>query len=204
LCEQSVRLRIFRAVSMGSIFGITYGNRFFIKILKVYVFAEEKIMALEVRKILTTDDDIKEILEIITFWMYNWWGKREAYDFNAVKSYVSHSFQDKRLPQTYGLFLDKKIIGMYQLTHEDLFARPDIYPWLANVYIAEEYRKKGYGKILLETIKTNAQANLFYEELFLYTTHVGLYEKYGWEFVYMIDTFQQEDNMQRLYRLSLR
>jgi len=190
-----------KAISMGSVF-ITYGNRFFIKI-----FTDEciggKIMLLEVRKILTTDDDIKEILATITMWMYNWWGEKEDYDFDAVKSYVLHSFQDKRLPQTYGLFLDKKIIGMYQLTHEDLFARPDIYPWLANVYIADEYRKKGYSKILLNTIKANAKTNLPYEELYLYTTHIGLYEKYGWEFVNTIDTFQKEDRTQRLYRLSL-
>jgi len=40
------------------------------------------------------------------------------------------------------LLLEIKLFGMYQFTYEDLFVRPDIYPWLANVYIDEEYRNK--------------------------------------------------------------
>ncbi len=42
--------------------------------------------------------------------------------------------------------LDDNIIGMFQFTYEDLSVRPDIYPWLANVYIDEKYSKMGYGE----------------------------------------------------------
>ena len=130
----------------------------------------------------------------------DWWGKAENYSYEAVYSYMSHSLQGKRLPQTYGLFLDETLIGMYQFTMEDLFSRPDIYPWLANVYIDKAYRAYGYGRVLLNSVKKTAEkAGL--KELYLFTTHEGLYEKFGWDFIQEIDTFL-EPRTQRLYRLD--
>ena len=98
-------------------------------------------------------------LNIMTNWMYNWWGKKDGYTFEKVKYYMKHSMQKDRFPQTYGLFLDNKIIGMYQFTLEDLDVRPDIYPWLANVYIDEQYRNKGYARKLLENVKAGKVFN---------------------------------------------
>ena len=66
--------------------------------------------------------------------------------FEEIKNFVKHSLQESRLPQTYGAFINNEIIGMYQFSYEDLFVRPDIYPWLANVYVDENYRKQGYGR----------------------------------------------------------
>ena len=42
----------------------------------------------------------------------DWWGKAENYSYEAVYSYMLHSLQEKRLPQTYGLFLDETLIGI--------------------------------------------------------------------------------------------
>ena len=93
---------------------------------------------------------------------------------------------------------------MYQFTYEDLFVRPDIYPWLANVYVDETYRKQGYGRILLENVKKVAQENIDLEEIFLYTKHIGLYEKFGWTYLYDIDTYNENQRIERLYKLKLR
>ena len=111
-------------------------------------------MSLELKQLVNVNEDI---LNTITTWMYNWWGKRDGYSFEKVKCFMKHSMMEKRLPQTYGLFLDGKIIGIYQFGYEDLSVRPDIYPWLANVYIDESYREKGYGRKLLETVNEIAQ-----------------------------------------------
>ena len=139
-------------------------------------------------------------LDTMTKWMYDWWGKAENYSYEAVYSYMLHSLQEKRLPQTYGLFLDETLIGMYQFTMEDLFSRPDIYPWLANVYIDTTYRASGYGRFLLNSVKKTAEKEEL-KELYLFTTHEGLYEKFGWDFIQEIDTFL-EPRIQRLYRLD--
>lgn len=154
-------------------------------------------MQLSVRKV--TDFSA---LEIMTKWMYEWWGQQEGYPYEAVYGYMKHSFQTNRLPQTYGMYLGDILIGMYQFTNGDLFVRPDIYPWLANVYIDMPYRKEGYGRYLLSTVRENAIENLHVKELYLFTTHKGLYEKFGWKFAEEIDTFLKH-RIQRLYRLDL-
>jgi len=154
-------------------------------------------MTYSVRKITDPRD-----LNQISRWMYRWWGHSEGYSPEAVRSAMARSLQNDHLPQTYGLFLGDTLIGMYQFTQSDLFVRPDLYPWLANVYLDPDYRGKGYGHLLLSTVRENAM-QLDADALYLYTTCEGLYEKYGWQFMELTDTFL-EPRMQRLYRLSLR
>lgn len=156
---------------------------------------------LSLRKLIDIDE---ETLTKITTWMYEWWGKRDGYSFDGTKCFMKHSLQKERLPKTYGLFLDNKIIGMYQYTLEDLSIRPDIYPWLANVYIDEEYRNMGYGRKLLESVKETSRLLEEYNEIFLYTRHVNLYEKFGFEFVSKIDTYRKENRIQKLYKMNLK
>ena len=142
-------------------------------------------------------------LEIMTDWMYSWWGAREGRSREEVRVFMAHCRQKDRLPQTYGLYLGDEPAGLYQFTYGDLFSRPDIYPWLANVFVAEKYRGRGFSRFLLATVKETAAAHLETDELFLYTEHQGLYEKYGWEFAEEVDSFA-EPRLQRLYRLKIR
>ena len=142
-------------------------------------------------------------LNKITEWMYEWWGKDDTHTFEEVKSFIKHGMQEKRLPQTYGAFINDEIVGMYQFIYDDLFERPDIYPWLANVYVDEKYRNNGICRKLMESVRENAKNNLDFNEIWLYTKHVNLYEKFGWKFVSDIDTSNKEQRIQRLYKLEI-
>ncbi len=146
----------------------------------------------------------KATLKIITEWFFNWWGKKNGLTYEEVQCYAEHSVNNSKLPQIFGLFLNNKIIGMYEFVLSDFEVRPDIYPWLANVYIDEKYRGKGYGRVMLETVKKSAQENLNFNEIYLYTHHIGLYEKFGWEFVSDFNTFSKVPKIQRLYKLNLK
>lgn len=156
---------------------------------------------LEFRQITEIDNDN---LDIMTNWMYKWWGEEKGYTFDGVKCYMEHSFQKDKLPKSYGMFCDGRIIGMFQFIYEDLEVRPDIYPWLANLYVDEEYRNKGVARKLLEKVKEIAKSTINSEELYLFTKHIGLYEKFGWEYVSEIDTYLESTRIQRLYRLTLK
>ena len=70
------------------------------------------------------------------------------------------------------------------------------------MYIEPGHRHEGYGSFLLSTVRENAAANLASPDLFLFTVHEGLYERFGWELAEVIDTFL-EPRLQRLYRLKL-
>ena len=141
----------------------------------------------------------KEILDLTTTWMFNWWGIDDKYSYNDVYTYMTNSFNDEKLPQTYLMFLDNTIIGMYQFTYRDLFIRPDVYPWVANIYIDKQYRKKGYGRLLIESIKKQAINNTNFDKLFLYSSHDNLYEKFGWKCIESIN-----NNENKLYELDIK
>lgn len=153
-----------------------------------------------VKKIKTLEN--KE-LNKISRWMYNWWGKEEGITLEGCKCYIKSHLQNKNIPTIFGLYKNEKIIGIYTITYQDLTVRPDIYPWLANVYIEKRERNKGYSKVLLYSVKENVLKISNFKEIFLYTKHKGLYEKYGWEFVEEIDTHIKGHRIQRLYKLNL-
>ncbi len=157
-------------------------------------------MSLQLKQLVLVNEST---LNTISTWMYNQYYKDLGWSFDKVECFMKNSMQEDRLPQTYGLFLDSKIIGMFQFRYDDLDVRSDIYPYLANVYIDEDYRKQGYGRKLLEYAVNIAKEKVHYNEIFLYTEHKGLYEKFGFNYIEDVDTYDANDRIQRLYKLDL-
>ena len=63
--------------------------------------------------------------------------------------------------------------------------RKDLTPNVCAVYTEEEHRKKGLaGKLLNKVV--DDMANKGVATLYLVTDHIGFYERYGWEFVCMV------------------
>lgn len=155
-------------------------------------------------KIIRLEECDNKIFNKICDWNYNWWGIRNNDTFEEVKCYLKHSLcKGDRLPQTFIALINNEPVGMYQIVmSDDLYSRPDIYPWLANVYVDEKYRGNGICGELMNTVKENAK-NIGLTELFLYTKHVGLYEKFGWKFIENVETFKKDSPIERLYKLNI-
>lgn len=154
-------------------------------------------------KIIKLEDSNNKIFDKVLEWNYNWWGIRKN-SFEEVKCNLEHSLCKERLPQTYVAMVNGEAAGMYQIAmSDDLESRPDIYPWLINVYVDEKFRGQNVCRKLMLSVNENAKnANL--KELFLYTKHIGLYEKFGWKFVEEVITFKKESPVERLYRLEIK
>ena len=86
---------------------------------------------------------------------------------------------------------------------DDLATRPDLYPWLINLYVDEAFRGLGAARFMLESVQDTARAAGL-EELYLYTKHKGLYEKFGWEYVETVWNFRKGESLERVYRLTIR
>ena len=134
---------------------------------------------------------------------YNWLGIKNNESIEEIKCTFEHSLCKNKLPQTFVALIDGEPAGMYQLSmSDDLNSRPDLYPWLINVYVDEKFRGRNVARELMNTVKENAK-ELGLTELYLYTKHIGLYEKFGWKFIEEVKTFKDDSPVERLYKLEI-
>ncbi len=111
---------------------------------------------------------IKEINDIILKWI-----NIETID-NIKNGIINNIY-----PITIILLKDNKLIGFYQIVEHDS-DNTSYTPWIANVYVKEEYRHLGYGRILIESIP-EFMKKLNIKTIYLHTRHINLYEKFGFE-----------------------
>ena len=155
-------------------------------------------------RIIRLENNNDDIINKICEWNYNWWEIKNNNSLEEVRCYFKHSLcKDNRLPQTFIALIKDEPVGMYQISmSDDLVSRPDIYQWLVNVYVDEKRRGNGICRKLMNTVKENAKS-ISLNELYLYTKHVGLYEKFRWNFIEKVNTFKDDSSMERLYKLDI-
>lgn len=73
---------------------------------------------------------------------------------------------------------DNTLIGFISIFPNDGNERKDLSPWYATMYVKEEYRGKGYSKILNDAILKEAKRRNI-KKIYLKTTLENYYEKFG-------------------------
>ena len=131
---------------------------------------------------------IKKINDIILKWI-----NIERID-NIKKGIINNTY-----PITIILLKDNKLIGFYQIVEHDN-DNTSYTPWIANVYVLEEYRGLGYGRVLIESIP-DFMKELNIKTIYLHTRHINLYEKFGFE---KYQELVLGDNIKRfIYKLDI-
>lgn len=116
----------------------------------------------------------------IVDWYWDWLGKANDESYEEVLETMAHSLNHKRLPQTFLVYRKTHPVAMFQIAMaDDLTIRPNFYPWLINVYVDPAYRHQGVFTFIMEQISSIA-SRLGLHELYCYTHHLGLYDKFGW------------------------
>lgn len=131
---------------------------------------------------------IKKINDIILKWI-----NIETID-NIKNGIINNAY-----PITIILLKDNKLIGFYQIVEHDN-DNTSYTPWIANVYVLEEYRGLGYGRVLIESIP-DFMKELNIKTIYLHTRHINLYEKFGFE---KYQELVLEDNIKRfIYKMDI-
>ena len=116
-----------------------------------------------------------------------------VYD-DCIRSSLS---SESPLPQWYVMLKDGKIVAGAGLIANDFISRMDLWPWLAALYVEEEFRGRGLGGEILRHARAHA-ARLGFDHVYLATDHIGYYEKYG--FGYLADGYHPWGESSRIYR----
>lgn len=134
-----------------------------------------------------------ELMDTAAAWFNSKWGvPKEAY-LECMTSYLS---QETEL----GWFLcldGDKIVGGLGVIENDFHDRPDLTPNVCAVYTEESHRCQGIAGKLLNMAVEDLQSKGI-SPAYLVTDHVGFYERYGWEFLCMVQG-DGEPNMTRMY-----
>ncbi|PKL40291.1 MAG: GNAT family N-acetyltransferase [Candidatus Riflebacteria bacterium HGW-Riflebacteria-1] len=128
-------------------------------------------------KIINVHEFAKSIDTAIEY-IHGIWGNSKSFAY--YQDAIRHSFTNSQLPQFYLLLHAGEPVGCAALITNDFISRHDLYPWVACLYVAEEFRGKAYGSRLLTHAVQQARAAGF-SAAYLTTDHDGYYEKYGWQ-----------------------
>ena len=95
------------------------------------------------------------------------------------------------------ILLDNDIlIGFISIFPKDGEERQDLSPWYATMYVKEEYRGKGYSRILNDSILAEAKKRNI-KKLFLKTDLENYYEKFGARYL------EKLNNGEKLYYIDI-
>ena len=116
----------------------------------------------------------------------------EAY-LECMDAYLNHETE-------YGWYLcldENKIIGGMGVIENDFHDRKDLAPNVCAVHTEEAYRCQGIAGNLLNLVVEDMTSKSI-TPLYLVTDHIGFYERYGWEFLCMVQG-DGEPEMTRMY-----
>ena len=134
-----------------------------------------------------------DLKEAAATWFNSKWGvPKEAY-LECMESYLSNETE-------YGWYLcldGENIIAGMGVIENDFHDRKDLSPNVCAVYTDEEYRGKGIAGNLLNMVVDDMK-DKGVTPIYLVTDHTGFYERYGWEFLCMVQG-DGEPDMTRMY-----
>ena len=137
--------------------------------------------------------DKPELLDRAAAWFHEKWHvPTEAY-LECMKAYLNRETE-------YGWYLclkDERIIGGLGVIENDFHDRKDLAPNVCAVYTEENFRCQGIAGQLLNMAVDDMRARGI-TPLYLVTDHIGFYERYGWEFLCMVQG-DGEPEMTRMY-----
>ena len=138
--------------------------------------------------------DRPEMLEPAARWFHEKWG----IPLEAYRQSMEECLRGKgAVPQWYMALEGERIIGGMGVIANDFHDRKDLAPNVCAVYTEEDRRSRGVAGRLLEYVCRDMQARGI-GTLYLVTDHTSFYERYGWEFLCMVQG-DGEPDMTRMY-----
>lgn len=137
--------------------------------------------------------EIPELAGPAAEWFHSKWGvPKEAY-LKCMNEYLDEQTE-------YGWYLcldDDRIAAGAGVIENDFHDRKDLKPNICAVYTEEDHRGQGIARRLLNLAVEDLRSKGI-TPVYLVTDHVGFYERYGWEFLCMVQG-EGEQDMTRMY-----
>lgn len=135
-----------------------------------------------------------DLLETAARWFHEKWGvPYEAYQESMQECLVKKG----AVPQWYLALQQDRIIGGMGVIENDFHNRKDLTPNVCAVYTEKDWRCRGIAGALLHYVCSDMKEKGI-GTLYLVTDHTSFYERYGWEFLCMVQG-DGEPDISRMY-----
>ena len=138
--------------------------------------------------------DRPEIKKQVAQWFHEKWGIPTAAYLESIEDCLS---KKNAVPQWYVAMEKERIIGGLGIIVNDFHNRKDLTPNVCAVYTEEDKRCNGVAGSLLNYVCADMKERGI-DTLYLVTDHTSFYERYGWEFLCLVQG-DGESNMTRMY-----
>ena len=136
----------------------------------------------------------EEMADQAARWFHQKWGiPLEAYEESIAECLKRKS----PVPQWYLTVEQGKIAGGRGVIENDFHDRKDFAPNVCAVYVEEAFRCRGIAGALLDCVREDMRS-FGINTLYLVTDHTSFYERYGWEFLCMVQGDGEEEKT-RMY-----
>ena len=142
----------------------------------------------EIRKV---DKDSKLASDLLEFVKNFSWEEEKEHTIRVLRNWDFTEWET-----CFVALLDNKIIGMVTKAKTDYYPLPEIYPWISTLFVSEEYRGHKISEKLINYANNYAR-ELGFDKTYIPSTHIGLYEKYG--YIYIKDIVNYGNDIDRLY-----
>jgi len=137
--------------------------------------------------------DQPELKDQAARWFHHKWGiPLEAYQ----ESIAASLREGVVVPAWYVCMDGDRIVCGMGVIDNDFHNRKDLSPNVCAIYTEEDYRGQGIAGKLLNYVCEDMKAHGI-DTLYLVTDHTSFYERYGWEFLCMV----QQDGEEKLARM---
>ena len=134
-----------------------------------------------------------ELMHMAAHWFHSKWGVPEEAYLECMEAYLNWETE-------LGWFLcmdEGRIVGGLGVIENDFHDRPDLTPNVCAVYTEESHRCRGIAGALLNMAVEDLRSKGI-SPAYLVTDHTGFYERYGWEFLCLVQGDGEPDTT-RMY-----
>lgn len=134
------------------------------------------------RRIVTTAER-PDLAPVVAAWLWESFARARGRSFEETLEAVQASVMASSMPRTFVLLVDDRPVGTASLAEQDLEERPDLTPWLADVFVEPESRGRGLAADLIAAVENECR-KMAIPTLWLYTrTAENVYARAGWRTV---------------------
>ncbi|HUZ65082.1 MAG TPA: GNAT family N-acetyltransferase [Acetobacteraceae bacterium] len=150
---------------------------------------------------IVSTSDHPDLVPMTARWRWEAFFRHTGKPFDQILEAAKRTAATARaMPRTLVLLTDGEPVGTASLTAHDLDERPDLTPWLADMFVAPHARGQGHAGRLISAIEQEARAASV-STLWLYTnTAERVYARAGWQ---TVETVQHNGKPFALMRRNL-